>query len=312
MFVNGSFGSTVLVWVLALVNYLFNRNWVFYLLGRVNREGRFIKSVLLTYAADDNYAKMFAFESWWEGLKWRPYLIGVFRQNGKWGLTFVVAARDSDFVNKSNAEEMKAMAARMEEIRCLMGAERATYGGALPAYLPRVGIAIAGWEKETTVAVLTRAIEEFAQTGSNEEFAQTGSKQRECVVIPHGKNSIENELARRVQTSGIDVYAFDWREGHWPAQAVGRPIIFLVIARGVLGKWSGSIPNGSIVLHEIYPPLESNDSILASLKKRDCVVFQVAGTKGDAWPKFPGVYAGGLPCCAGWEDPNMELWLPML
>ena len=99
------------------VNLLFNHDWLFGWLGQWNRRRSLIKSVFLTYPANRDYASAYAYSWRLKVANWQPHLAGIFRQNGKWGVMFVVSAANDDFRDPDNFSKLKALCLRMEQLR---------------------------------------------------------------------------------------------------------------------------------------------------------------------------------------------------
>ena len=80
-----------------ILNFLINRNLFFWLIGKFNRR-RWIKSVFLSYPANEMYAKEYAYK--FRMGRWGIRLTGLLKQNGKIILMFTVFVSESDLLEK--------------------------------------------------------------------------------------------------------------------------------------------------------------------------------------------------------------------
>lgn len=76
--------------------YLLGGKWMLALLGWTTRlfPVAGIHTVFLLYPANQKYAEAYVYRWHQERIKWRPGLVGLFQQNGSWGLTFGVSATE--------------------------------------------------------------------------------------------------------------------------------------------------------------------------------------------------------------------------
>ena len=51
------------------------------------------------------------------------------------------------------------------------------------------------------------------------------------------------------------------------------------------------------MLNEVYPA--ASKCAIDRMNEQKVSYYHLAGIKGVSFPKFPGAYAGAVPCCAG-------------
>lgn len=65
-----------------------------------------------------------------------------------------------------------------------------------------------------------------------------------------------------------------------------------------------------VLLNEAYP--EPSAEELKVLTDWGCQAYHIVGVKARSYPAFPKAYKGGIPCCAAWSSPQMEVLLKQL
>lgn len=108
--------------LILFLQFFFNRVVVFKIIGYFNRQWRFLETVFVAYPASIEYVSAYASLRYVEQTKWKPWLTGLFYQNGKWGLMLSVSSMESDFLNPNNKSNLQALVNHVECVRELLGA----------------------------------------------------------------------------------------------------------------------------------------------------------------------------------------------
>lgn len=294
------FGSHIRRLITEVFNIFFDHDWIFWLIGMINKKIRIIESIFLVYPANDDYDEAYAY-SWrsrWH--YWKPGLIGIFWQSGKIGVKFAISAHNGDFKNPQNQEKLKEVAARMEKLRKLFGADRKTFAGILPGVLLAKRILRENYETEITVRAILQAMEQVIEVQRLPKtvpiivLGARGFFGRRVVKALHGK------IVYSVDISGNGDSAFSW-----PAHLRGERVILLNIAAySALDEYITHFWPGIVVVNEVYP--EPSEETENRLKEAGCPCYHIVGVKGGAFPSFPHGYYGGIPCCAAWPSKDLE------
>lgn len=266
------------------------------LIGLINRwafKGR-VKTATLFYLADTRYLESVTFRWYAQRRQWTPVLGGVFSYSGSGGFICVMGCNEADFCDPANIALVIGVYERMERIASLLRVSNASYSGILPSVLARLGVEREPIEADRTVQWVLKAVSQvraLCQMPHETPIAVLGSE-----------GHIGKRLTKYMPFKpGASLIALDIRRiDHDQAKhnlSTSPPLIFVNAARDdALDQYIEFIPEGSVVLNEVYP--ECGASTLAALKLRKVRYFHICGVAASSVPPFPRAYAGAVPCCA--------------
>jgi hypothetical protein len=288
-----------------MVNWLFNHEAVFRAIGAINPRVHFPGTVFLVYPSRRPVFALSRCETAFVNeFRWRAAITGVFRQGKRWGLTFAVTSSEPELIDAQNAERLRTIAAQMERIRLLVRAERCALAGVLPSVLHSRGVPHGTAEAEVAAECVLRAIEEVRRLeGMN------GSP----LIILGSRGFVGSRLMELLQSERV--YAFDRINDAGknnaspefpPADLHGeRAILVNLTWADVLETYVDRMWKGLVVLNEVYPP--PSRLCVQAIGDRGASVHHLAGVEGFAAPPFPGVYSGGVPCCAASTSADLKV-----
>ncbi|MCF6147677.1 MAG: hypothetical protein E3K37_03360 [Candidatus Kuenenia sp.] len=287
--------------LILFVNALFNHNLVFRVIGAINRRWNFLRSVFVMYPATKDYTSAYLYKRHWHALKWSPWIGGVFRQNGKWGLILGITGTDDDFRNTDNSGNLQALAGRAEHVRRLIGATQKTFAGILPGILFKNRFVRETVEMDVAVEAIVRAeghVRTIERHGKNTPL-----------IVLGGNGFVGRRLIKRL--NGREVYCVDSTNGKantasWPGHLKESCAILINISKSyALSDYTSLFWPGLVVLNEVYP--EPHKEELEMIKAKGCAVYHIVGIEGKAYPSFPNAYTGGIPCCAARISEDMRV-----
>ncbi len=282
-----------------VLNLFFNHDWVFWLIGLVNKRFGLIESVFLVYPANEEYltAYSYCYRARWH--EWRPGPVGFFWQNGKLGVKFAISANNGQFSDSANKEKLRGVVDRMEKIRKLFCAKRKTFAGILPGILFLRRMVRETPEADVTVKVVKQVIEKVKSL--------EGLSDNTPIIVLGGRGFI----GRRVVASLPKdiVYSVDISSGtgrnDWPICLQGKPALLVDISlNSALYRYVPLLWPELVIVNEVYP--EPSPNLVQRLKSIGCHCYHIVGVNGGALPSFPHGYQGGIPCCAAWQSEKME------
>jgi len=286
-------------WFVITLNSLFNYEWIFKLLGRLNGRFHFIDSVVVVYPATEDYALSYVYKKHLYKMKWKPYLAGLIWQNRKLEILFVISATEEEFTNSNNKENLRKMVNEIEKIRNLLKASHKRFAGILPGVLLSRRFIRHSPEVEVTVKAVALAIKKVEELHGYRNAP---------LVILGGKGFVGRKLIKKLNETENDtrkIHCVD-KDNQWPSCLKNKKTIVVNISRkSVLSQYIPYFWPEMILLNEVYP--EPNEKEINSLKKKNISCYHVVGIKGKAIPKFPNAYLGGIPCCAAWSSDQMEV-----
>ena len=285
---------------LEVLNFFINHDWVFWLIGLINRRLGFIESVFLVYAANDDYGLSFAYPFRVRRTLWTPWPVGLLFQDGKMTVMFGIAASNGQYTDPSNAENLRGLSERVEKLRQLLGAERKTFSGILPGVLYYKRIIHEAPEADLTAAAVLQAIDLVKTKESLEPETP--------VIVLGGKGFIGRRVVKMLDKS--TTYSIDSIDGqdksHWPNDLSGKRVIVVNITlNNAIENYLDVIWPGTVVINEVYP--EPDPTTLKKLSAKNCCCYHVVGVDAMAIPSFPSAYRGAIPCCAAWPSPMMKV-----
>tara|TARA_B100000809_G_scaffold242378_3_gene266420 strand:- start:1246 stop:1632 length:387 start_codon:yes stop_codon:yes gene_type:complete len=108
-----------------LFNVLVHNRPVLLLIGWLNRRWHFLTTIFVTYPATEDYARAYETPRGREIMRWSPWLVEFYRQNGKLGLSTVISSTEDQFRDPENAGKLQAMVNEAHVIGDLVGASQA-------------------------------------------------------------------------------------------------------------------------------------------------------------------------------------------
>lgn len=254
-----------------------------------------IKTVFLLYPANEKYIQAYVYSWYARKYKWSPALLGFFKQNNGWGLTFGISATEKDFRNDANREQIRILEHSMENIRRMIGARQKSFAGILPGLLVSRGIVDDPVESRTTAKAVLQAIR-IAR--DREKFGENID-----VIILGASGFVGSLIVEALTDTGYRgaVHCVDiWNSHEFKAlcdRLRGKPAILLnATKRGALREYIPLLWPEVVMLNEVYP--EPSPEELNLLRGLGVHCYHIVGVEGKAWPSFPRAYAGGIPCCA--------------
>lgn len=252
-----------------------------------------IVGVFLLYPARKEYADALAYKWHQRRFSWYPGLVGIYRQEGRYGLIFGIPNLEDELRAEQSAPRLPELMNRMEAIRNRVGASRKVFAGILPSTFLRHGIEnehLAEQRHLTARAVLRALDEVMARHGLSEDVQ---------ILVLGGRGYIASEVLRLCagrKTSSVD--AGDFEEFcRFTNDYNGSPIVVINLTKsGALSEYASKFWPGVIVLNEVYP--EPSSAEITTLEERGAKCYHIMGVAGDAWPPFPKAYRGAIPCCA--------------
>lgn len=279
---------------------LFNHDFIFGLVGKVNRVFSIIESVFLVYPATEKYARSYGYPHRLSRIKWSPAIAGFLWQDGRMTVMFGISATEGELKYPVNSSYLIKMCERLEHIRLLLGARRKSFAGIIPGILYFRRIVREAQEADLTASAVVAAIEQVKK----HEGLDSDTK----VVVLGGRGFI----GRRVMAllDGNSSVSIDTADGQGKADFGGalnghRNIIVNITSNKAIYDYLDLIQPGSVLINEVYPELDK--TTLDKLSGKSCVCYHISGIKGKAFPSFPSAYNGSIPCCAAWPSSGMEV-----
>ena len=282
-----------------LLNLFFNHDWIFWLIGLLNKRIGVIGSVFLAYPATDGYSDAYTYRRRARTMEWTPRPIGFFRQNGKIGIKFAISASNGQFSDPANKGNLCHLVQRMEKLRKLFHAEYKTFAGILPGVLFMKRLVKETPEADVTVEAVKQVIGKVKSL--------EGLSEDTPVIVLGGKGFIGRRVVAALPQGTVYSVDIAGNNGQsvWPSHLHGKPVLLVNISlNSALGQYIPLLWPEVVVVNEVYP--EPNEELAQQLKVAGCHCYHVVGVKARALPSFPGGYQGGIPCCAAWQSEKME------
>jgi hypothetical protein len=289
---------------LIVVNLLLNYKWFYNIIGFVNTRKRVIKSVFVAYPATKEYSSKHIYGWYKVPTLWKPYIIGFSKQGRYYTLLTAISSTEEDFKKIENEIFLKKMVERTENIRKAIKAEYKTFAGILPGLLFMKRIIRETPEADVTVDTVLDAEKKIRIIENYPEDIP--------LIILGGKGFIGRRLIKKLSQSSkrqifeVDINGYDKNNRSiWPDEIYGRKSILINVSRkNVLYNYIPLCWKEMILLNEVYP--EPNKLECSQLKKMGIKAYHVVGVEASAFPKFPGSYKDGVPCCAAIKSDNIN------
>lgn len=288
------------------LNYFLNREYFFKSIGRLNRRFDFLHSIFIAYPASEEYALAYVYPKHRDRMRWQPWPVGIFRQDGKWGIMMVVSSIEKDFNNPDNADNLREMVARAEQIKNLTNANQKTFAGILPGVLFFNRIIRETVEADVTVDAVLKAEKKVRDELHYPEDTP--------LIVLGGKGFIGRRVVKKL--THRETYSIDLNQGEidlslWPSQIKGQPAILINLTkRSALTNYLELFWPQLALLNETYPEPTKNE--ISSLTAIGSPVFHVVGVEAFSLPPFPKAYKGGIPCCAARLSDEMKVLVKRL
>lgn len=276
---------------------------VFSAIGWLNRRYNFLATVFVAYPATESYANAYVYKRHRHWMAWRPWPAGIFCQNGKLGLMTVISSMHADFYDPDSYNNLKVLVDRTEEIRQLLGAEQKTFAGVLPGVLYSKRLIRESIGTQVTVEALLQVEKELK--------SRIGYPDNTPLIILGGRGFVGRFLIRALEKR--EIYSVDSNGNEntanlndWPGHLRGKKAILINLTKkAALGKYIHLFWPELALANEVYP--EPTPEEIRELTAGGNMAFHVVGLKAKSFPPFPKAYRGGIPCCAGRMDKNMEV-----
>lgn len=290
--------------VVAMVTII-DRLWVYRAIGSVNRRLGVIRNVFLMYPASKKYADSYAFQWLQERMKFRFCLCGIYIQNGGVGLSFATMTSEDEFLDAEKLPRLRTMLNRLEDVRVLLAAPRKSFAGILPNILMRQGLVDHSIEEDVAVHALEKGLDYVSTV---EGFC--GS---EPVLLLGGKGSLAGRIAEILFSGGRNSVIIDYQTESGRLRSLevfrelsdSRALLVILSRKSSLKELFANLWPQVVVLNDVYPPPSRRD--LEVLRGSNIHCYHLVGIRATVFPPFPHAYAGAIPCCAAWDDKEMDV-----
>lgn len=287
---------------LMALNIIINNSFAYSVIGLLNKRRKFIKTVFVAYPATEEYALSYVYPWYRHKMKWSPWPVGIYEQNGKWGLMTVISSIEKDFLDDGSLENMEALIKKTERIRKLVNAEQVSYAGILPGVFHKKSMSKSIVEAAVTIEAVTKA--EKALRASLDYPDDTP------LIILGAKGFIGSRIIAKY--CDREIYKIDIDNRHdFPVHLKGQKVILINLTKkAALSQYLDKFWQELVLLNEAYPEPSARE--LKALTEKGSLAYHVVGVKARSYPSFPKAYKGGIPCCAAWSSPEMEVIIKKL
>lgn len=270
------------------LNYFLNYDLFFRLIGGINKKLKIIHSIFLAYPEVEADGLAYIPKILFRQYLWKPFFCNLILQNGQLILMFVISAGREHFSSKY-LEEMKKLAAEMENIRRACNAERKTFAGILPYKMFSKKILSSIPELETMALAIGKVVEKF--------------RHMNMPIVFLGKQGFFSRLL--AEKIGLKMH---FAHGIWPPHLRTATLVINASMNSGIEELAAFMPRGSVVINEVYGGIGSET--LNVLKKNACRVYNLAGVKAFALiVPMHGQYRNSVPTCASWPSTEAEVVL---
>lgn len=289
------------------INLILNNRIFWALMGTFNKRLPFIKTVFLAYPANHKFATEYVFDSILAQTRWNPLFTGFFIQNGKIGIQFAISSTEQDFRDENNIENLRILWLRMNYLKSLLEADQMTFAGILPGLFYKKNIIhTLPIELDVTVKALKQAVFKVIDELNLPDITP--------IIVLGGKGFIGNKFVAEMgdrEVYCVDILDPDSYSIEDILKKVKEKIIILNVAtQKALQENLLYFNEKVIIVNEVYP--EPSQELTHSITEKGVTLFHIVGVKGKAFPNFPRAYRGGIPCCASWDNDNLEVKITQL
>jgi hypothetical protein len=284
---------------LMFVNSFINNVVVYMIIGLINRRFSFINTIFVMYPATEEYARNYAYSWPWyrNTFRWSPCPAGLFYQNGKYGIVTMISAIEDDIKDFKNIDNLKLLIVNAEKKRKLLNAKQITYSGVLPGIFYKNQLSTSLNEATVTVNAVISATKLL-------ERKINYSSATPLIILGSG-GFIGSKIVQMFPNREIHKIDIN-NKGDFPIHLQGREAILINLTqKTALREYLPFFWKEIVLLNETYPEPSINE--LQILKSKSCEAYHVVGVKAKTYPSFPKAYKGGIPCCAAWLSPDMEV-----
>jgi hypothetical protein len=260
---------------------------------------RRIDTAILFYPANKRYMESVSYAWFAKRVQWTPCFGGIFIHKNAIGLIFAIGAYERNFAEVGNVNKLLKVHERMLKIGQLCGAQTVAYSGVLPGTLANIGVQREpieiGWTAHWVVEALSKLSERMKYSGDVPVviIGSAGFLGSKVVDVLKNKNG-NQRLVLEIDPHHPDPSC---RNAEALKRLSGQDVIFLNISRRhVIDEYIDHLWSGVAILNEVYP--ECSDEVLQQLKSKGVRYFHLQGVRAWSIPRFPGAYAGAIPCCA--------------
>lgn len=287
---------------LMLVNVIINNVLALFIIGVINKRFQFINTIFVAYPATEEYALSYVYPWYRHKMKWTPWPAGVFYQNGKWGLMTVVSAIEKDFKDGNNIDNLKLLIENTLKIKDAIHAKQITFAGILPGVLYKNNLSDSTLEAMVTVQAVILAEKKLIK--------KLNYSPKTPLIILGAKGFIGSRIIKDL--GDRDIYKIDVdNKEEFPIHLKGKETVLINLTKkDALLEYVQFFWKELVLLNETYP--EPSQKEVKLLSNKGCKAFHLVGVKASSFPSFPKAYYGGIPCCAAWLSPDMEINLKHL
>ncbi len=296
-------GFTSIVYALLLNTYFFYRQrmvFVFYAIFNHNwfykfiKKHRLVKSVFIINPEKKWYAKAYVHPSRWPQMRWKPWLIGLYKVKNGWGLMFVISTTSQEVADKKNTGNIVRLLREVEILKEKTGAKYSLFTGSIPGILKRKKLRSAAPETGATVDIIKKSVQQVV--------SQSPTPDQVPIIILGANGHIGKNLTN-LQTCFHNVIEVDKNSdlSNWTQRSTQCPHIVLNVSTPkALKNYLHLLTEKTKIINEVYPP--PNKGFLSMLKGKGVEVYHIKGVCGWAFPVgFPGHYNGAVPACGTWQ-----------
>lgn len=283
--------------IVLIINIIVNNNLSLKIIGILNKRFKLIKSVFVAYAATESYSLAYVFPKHRWRMMYKPWPVGLFKQNNQWGIMTVVSSTERDFVQKENIQNLKHIYYKAHNIKELVRADFVTFAGILPGLFEKNHIGQCKKEASVTVNAVTQA-EKVVRD-------KLGYESEVPIIILGGKGYIGARLVRNLHSREVYIIDVNNKE-FFPHWLENKPAILInLINRKYLKPYLEKFWKELVLLNEAYPAPRYRELKILSRYQSKC--FHIVGVKAWSYPPLPNEYEGGIPCCAAFDEKNLEV-----
>ncbi len=257
-----------------------------------------VERLFVVYPERESFADAFTFK-WMRNryMKNTPWIGGLYRQNGKWGIMAVIYILPNEFTE----ERLSIAYSNIEKLRQKIGAKEISCAGTMPGKMKAFGIRENTLETQITAVSVAKAVQQL--------------RQDHLVILLGGNGHTGRLVNQELQKNGVPVVVVDLPKDaygkvnyqDWPNRIGGSPFLLLNLIGGKdLQHYLPLMRRGDLLLNEAYPaPCRE---VAEKFRDKGIKGFHMVGVKPTfCFPSFPGEYRGGVPCCGAILDDSLEV-----